>query len=410
MPWRERSLMDVRLRFVQDVHRPGWSVAEVCRRYQVSRKTGYKWLERYEKAGPAGLTDRSHRPYTCPHATPGPIMQQILALQRRFRWGARKVRWLLAQRVPGELVPTVATVHRILERHGRTGRRRASRRRFHPGRPDAPLDQPNAIWTADFKGQFRTGNGIYCYPLTVQDAATRFLLGCRGLLAPTIEASWPVFVRLFRRFGLPERIRTDNGAPFASCALGRLSLLSVWWIRLGIRPELIEPAHPEQNGRHERMHKTLKADTARPPRRTLATQQRRFDWFRARYNTERPHEALGQRLPASLYQPSPRPYPTRLLPISYPGHYEVRRVSRNGGIRWGSRWVNVTHVLAELEIGLEEIDDGLWEVYFGPVWLGRLHQLTGRIIDHLGRPARREGGNHKGKCYQSADNKVSPII
>ncbi len=159
MPWRERSLMDVRLRFVQDVHRPGWSIAEVCRRYEVSRKTGYKWLARYEKAGPAGLVDRSHRPYSCPHATPGPIVQQILALQRRFRWGARKVRWLLAKRVPSELVPTVATIHRILERHGRTGRRRPSRRRFHAGRPDTPLDQPNAIWSADFKGQFRTAMG-----------------------------------------------------------------------------------------------------------------------------------------------------------------------------------------------------------------------------------------------------------
>ena len=254
MSWAERSLMDVRLRFVQDVHRPGWSVAEVCRRYEVSRKTGYKWLERYEQVGPAGLGDRSHRPYSCPHATPAAVVEQILALQRRYRWGARKVRWLLARRVPTDLVPTVATVHRILERHGRTGRRARSRRRFHAGRPDSAFDQPNAIWTADFKGQFRTGNGVYCYPLTVQDGATRFLLGCRGLREPTIEASWPVFARLFRRYGLPERIRTDNGAPFASNALGRLSTLSVWWIRLGIRPELIEPAHPEQNGRHERMH------------------------------------------------------------------------------------------------------------------------------------------------------------
>src|SRR6266516_1181823 len=318
MPWEERSLMDVRLRFVQDVHRPGWSVAEVCRRYQVSRKTGYKWLDRYAKVGPAGLVERSHRPYSCPHATPAVVVEQILALQHRYRWGARKVRWLLAQRVPLDLVPT-------------------------------------------------------------------------------IEASWPVFACLFRRYGLPERIRTDNGAPFASNALGRLSTLSVWWVRLGIRPELIEPAQPEQNGRHERMHKTLKAETARPPRRTLAAQQRRFDWFRHRYNDERPHEALGQRLPASLYHASPRPYPATLLPITYPGHYEVRRVSRNGGIRWGSRWVNGSHVLAELDVGFEEIDDGLWEVYFGPVWLGRLHETTCRIVDHLGRAARREGGNHKGE-------------
>src|SRR5881397_3258702 len=359
MPWEERSLMDVRLRFVQDVHRPGWSIAEVCRRI----------------AGAPGRCAGS------------------------WRSGCRSSscrRW--------------PRFHRILERHGRTGRRRRAHRRFHAGRPDTAFDQPNAIWTADFKGQFRTGNGVYCYPLTVQDGATRFLLGCRGLLAPTIEASEPVFARLFRRYGLPERIRTDNGAPFASNALGRLSTLSVWWVRLGIRPELIEPAHPEQNGRHERMHKTLKAETARPPRRTLAAQQRRFDWFRHRYNAERPHEALGQRLPASLYRESPRPYPATLLPITYPGHYEVRRVSRNGGIRWGSRWVNVSHVLAELDVGFEEIDDGLWEVYFGPVWLGRLHETTCRIVDHLGRAARREGGNHKGKCYQSVDNKVSPII
>ena len=318
MPWEERSLMNVRLRFVQDVHRPGWSVAEVCRRYQVSRKTGYKWLDRYAKVGPAGLVDRSHRPYSCPHATPPVVVEQILALQRRYRWGARKVRWLLAQRVPLDLVPTVATVHRILERHGRTGRRRRAHRRFHAGRPDTAFDQPNAIWTADFKGQFRTGNGVYCYPLTVQDGATRFLLGCRGLLEPTIEASGPVFTRLFRRYGLPERIRTDNGAPFASNALGRLSTLSVWWVRLGIRPELIEPAHPEQNGRHERMHKTLKAETARPPRRTLAAQQRRFDWFPA---------ALQHRAAARSPRPAPPREPVSGVAAPLPHHALADHVS-----------------------------------------------------------------------------------
>src|SRR6059036_461541 len=397
MPWRERSAMDERLRFVQDVHRPGWSIAELCRRYEVSRKTGYKWLQAYARAGPAGLLDGSNRPHTSPQATAPTVVRLILDLQRRYTWGARKVRRLLQARVPADQVPTKTTIHRILERHGRVRPPRRSQRRFHAGAPGTPMDHPNAVWTADFKGQFRTGNGVYCDPLTVQDGATRFLLGCRGLMAPTTEGSQPVFAQLFRHYGLPERIRTDNGQPFASNALGRLSTLSVWWVRLGIRPELIEPAHPEQNGRHERMHKTLKAETARPPRRTLAAQQRRFDWFRQRYNAERPHEALGQQLPASVYHASARPYPTRLLPIAYPGHYEVRRVSRNGGIRWGSRWVNVSHVLAELDVGFEEIDDGLWEVYFGPVWLGRLHEATGRIVDHLGRAARREGGNHEGK-------------
>jgi hypothetical protein len=178
---------------------------------------------------------------------------------------------------------------------------------------------------------------------------------------------------------------------------GRLSTLSVWWMRLGIRPELIEPAHPEQNGRHERMHKTLKADTARPPQAHLGSQQRRFDWFRERYNSERPHEALADATPASCYAPSPRPYRATLEPVVYPGHFERRRVSHNGGIRWRHRWVNVSHLLAELEIGLKEIDDGLWNGYFGPVWLGRFHETVGRIVDQLDRPARRRGGNHKGK-------------
>lgn len=396
MPWRERTAMDERLRFVQDVHRPGWSIAELCRRYGVSRKTGYKWLEAYARGGPAALSDGSHRARTCPHATPDPVVRLILQLQRRYTWGARKVRRLLQDRVPADQVPTKTTVHRILERYGRVQPRRRARRRFHAGPPGTPMDQPNAVWTVDFKGQFRTGDGVYCYPLTVQDGASRFLLGCRGLLHPTTAASWPVFVALFRRYGLPERIRSDNGQPFASNALGRLSTLSVWWVRLGIRPELIEPAHPEQNGRHERMHRTLKAATTRPPAANLATQQRCFDRFRVRYNTERPHEALGDATPASCYQPAPRPYAGTPAPLDYPGHYERRRVSRNGGIRWVNRWVNVSALLAELDVGFEAIDDDLWNVYFGPVWLGRFHEVVGRIVDTLGRPARRSGGNHKG--------------
>lgn len=397
--------MDERLCFVADHRLDLYTMTELCARYGVSRKTGYKWLRAYERAGPAGLRDGSHRPRTSPQATAPAVVRLILELQRRYTWGARKVRRLLAARVPAEDVPTKTTIHRILERHGRVRPRRRSRRRFHAGAPGTPMNQPNAVWTADFKGQFRTGNGVYCYPLTIQDGATRFLLGCRGLVAPTTEGSQPVFAQLFRRYGLPERIRTDNGQPFASNALGRLSTLSVWWVRLGIRPELIEPAHPEQNGRHERMHKTLKAATARPPQAHLAAQQRCFDRFRQRYNAERPHEALGDATPASCYAPSPRPYRATLEPLVYPGHYERRLVSRNGGVRWKHRWVNASHLFAELEIGFEEIDDGLWNVYFGPVWLGRLHEEVGRIVDQLGRPIRRRGDNHKGRSYK----KVLPI-
>jgi hypothetical protein len=251
------------------------------------------------------------------------------------------------------------------------------------------MQAPNQIWTADFKGQFRTRDGLYCYPLTVVDGYSRFLLACQGLLSTKHSDSRLVFLRLFKEHGLPTIIRTDNGVPFATTALGRLSLLSVWWIRLGIYPELIEPAHPEQNGRHERMHRTLKAETTHPPGGNLSSQQRRFNQFREEYNYERPHEALDQETPASKYHPSTREMPRHLHPIDYPAHYEVRLVSRNGGIRWDHQWVNVTHTLGGEYVGLEEVDNDLWDVYFGPLKLGRFDERTLRIEDHLGRTQRR---------------------
>jgi len=251
------------------------------------------------------------------------------------------------------------------------------------------MTAPNLIWTADFKGQFRTRDGIYCYPLTVVDGYSRFLLGCQALDSTAHVGAQPVFRRLFQEFGLPQLIRTDNGVPFATCALARLSQLSVWWIRLGIYPELIEPSHPEQNGRHERMHRTLKAETTRPAAGHRASQQRRFNDFRDEFNNDRPHEALGQDTPASRYRPSPRPFPARLPALEYPSHYETRLVSRNGGIRWSSQWVNVSHVLGGEYVGLEEIDDGIWDVYFGRLKLGRFHERTLRIVDALGRSERR---------------------
>jgi hypothetical protein len=251
------------------------------------------------------------------------------------------------------------------------------------------MTAPNEIWTADFKGQFKTRNGLYCYPLTTQDGFSRYLLGCRGLLEPTTTGARRVFERLFREYGLPRIIRTDNGTPFASHALGRLSTLSVWWVRLGIFPELIEPASPHQNGRHERMHRTLKKATAIPPAPNLRAQQQRFDRFRHDFNHERPHEALAQRLPSELYSASARPFPNRLPPLVYPAHYEVRLVSNNGGIRWGNKRVPVSHLLAQEYVGLEEVDDGRWTVYFGPVVLGWFEERELRIVDHRGRWYRR---------------------
>jgi hypothetical protein len=244
------------------------------------------------------------------------------------------------------------------------------------------------LWTIDFKGHFRTRDGIYCYPLTVVDAASRFLLVCQALLHPTTRLTWLALERLFQEFGVPDRMRSDNGEPFAGMALARLSRLAVWWIKLGITPELIEPGHPEQNPRHERMHRTLKADTTRPPAATCRAQQHRFRTWREEYNERRPHESLNQEPPASVYLRSPRPYRARPAAPEYPGHYEVRRVSRNGGIRWHSRRVPVSQTLIEEYIGFEAIDDGLWDVYFYHCRLGRFDERLGRIIDDQGRSFR----------------------
>jgi hypothetical protein len=270
-------------------------------------------------------------------------------------------------------------------------------RRWHPGRPYTEAHEPNMIWTTDFKGQFKTRDGRYCFPLTVQDMHARFLLGCQGLLDVSIAGTRAVFVRLFQEFGLPERIRSDNGTPFASNALGRLSQLSMWFVRLGITPEFIEPASPYQNGKHENMHLVLKRQATKPPRANLQAQQRVLNTFRYEYNCVRPHEALNGAVPNDLYHSSPRPYPRRLEPLTYPSHFEVRRVSRNGGIRWINQWVNVSNLLGEQYVGFEEVDAGLFDVYFGPVWLGRFVEAKLRIFDNLGRPKRRRGGNHKGR-------------
>ena len=388
MPWRVTSPMYERQRFVLDAEHTPAAFAELCRRYGISRKTGYKWLARYAQFGPESLADRSHRPQQCPHATAPAVIREILQLRKAWRWGARKLHELLLEAHPTAAVPATATIHRILVRHGRVRRPRRSHLRAHPGRPQTPISGPNVVWSVDFKGQFRLGNGRYCYPLTVQDAYSRYLLACDGLEGPLLAPTQQVFQRLFRTYGLPERIRSDNGQPFASCALGRLSQLSVWWLRLGVRPELIQPASPHQNGRHERMHRDLKAETTRPAAPSLSAQQRRFDAFRHTFNEQRPHEALGQRRPAALYAPSDRLYVPRLRPITYPEHFEVRRVSTNGGIRWNQRWVNVSHILAALPVGLEPLTSGTWNVFFGPIHLGWLDERDYRIHDRRGRVER----------------------
>jgi putative transposase len=300
---------------------------------------------------------------------------------------------------------------------------KASRRWRHNKNVGRPLDTgltlaaaPNDVWTTDFKGEFRLGPGPYCYPLTVLDAQSRFLIGCTGLFSTSTLPVQIVFKRLFQRYGLPEVIRSDNGVPFASpIALGRLSKLSVWWIRLGIRPERIELGHPEQNGQHERMHRTLKAEATRPPSASLVQQQQRFDRFRREYNDERPHESLGQRPPASCYTPSSRAFPSPLPAPEYPAHFDVRRVTRNGVISWRGQYVFLTKALAREDVGLEETDTDTWNLSFGPLSLGSYHSPSNTFIPELrwrisGPPTGDEEEQMTGQQAPGNQHQGSPIL
>jgi len=386
MPWSQTSPMNQRTQFIADYLREVLSVTELCDLYGVSRKTAYKWIDRYLRHGPAGIEERSRRPLSSPNQTPEEIVSAILeARQRHPSWGGKKLLTLLHKRQPRWELPARSTVCDILSRHGMVPKKRNRRRIGHPGKPGSLILAPNDLWCADYKGQFKTGDGVYCYPLTVTDGFSRFLLGCQGLNSTAVAQAKPVFTQLFREYGLPKRIRTDNGVPFATNTLARLSTLSAWWIRLGILPELIEPGKPQQNGRHERMHRTLKAETTRPAAANLAAQQRKFNRFREEFNHERPHEALDQQTPASCYSASPREMPSKLPPLEYPDRFEVRYVSANGGIRWKKDWINVSTVCIGEYVGLEEIDDGIWNIYFGPLKLGRLIERHMKIEDEFGR-------------------------
>lgn len=374
--------MDARLQFVADYLTDGFTMTELCRRYGVSRPTGYQLVQRYAAEGEHGLAPRSRRPLTHPQATPAGTVREILQLRARHpHWGPRTLLDRLRQRAPDVAWPAASTVGSLLQARGLI----RPRRRRHPipvaPRGPAPAEAPNAEWSIDFKGQFPTGDGVPCYPLTVMDRFSRYLLACRALAAPRSAPTRAVLEELFREFGLPARIRSDNGVPFAGpTTLARLSRLSVWFIRLGITPELIQPGCPAQNGRHERMHRTLKQYTARPPASTRAAQQRRFAEFRAEYNDERPHAALNGLTPTMLYVPSTRVLPTHLPELTYPGHCEWRRVKPNGCVRWHNEEILVTTVLVGEPVGLEEIADGAWAVYFGPVRLGTLDERRRRIL------------------------------
>jgi len=381
----ETSAVDERRRFVRDFASGQWTMTELCERYRVTRPTGYKWVARERVGGDAALQDQSRAPHASPHQTEVELEALILAARRKYGWGSKKLLGVLAARYPARPWPARSTVNDILDRHGLLRKRRHGRRWAHPGAPVLQTTAANQVWPADFKGQFRTGDGYYCYPLTVTDHFTRRLLTCRGLPSVATSDTRPPFRALFREAGLPDAIRTDNGPPFASTGLHGLSALNVWWMQLAIVHQRIPPASPQANGQHERMHRELKRETTRPAAPTARAQQRRFDQFQQRYNDERPHEALANRTPSSLWTPSTRAYPETLPRPCYPAHMEVRRVSTAGLFCWHSTPVFLSQTLVHQDVGLEEIDDGIWNIVFYQTLLGRFDERT-RQITGVSRP------------------------
>lgn len=388
MPWRETSPMNERLHLCLDYERGLGPMTELAAEYGVSEKTGYKWYARFSEVGVAGLLDQSRAPHHRPQAMGDTTIAAILAAKYAHRdWGPRKLRDHLRLTHPDRRWPAISSIGELLARHGLVRRRR--RRRRVPPMPLhlPPPTAPNERWSIDFKGEFATGGGQLCYPLTVTDNYSRYLLGCTGLTRPTGDGTRHVLHHLFREYGLPIALQSDNGSPFASRGLGRLSRLSVWWIRLGIRPVLNAPRHPEHNARHERMHRTLKAATARPPAASLRAQQQRFDAFRRSFNDVRPHEALGGVPPATYYQASDRSYPRRLAPLEYAPDLLIRRVTHNGTIGWNAQPLYINIALRGELVALREVADGVWTVYFGPYPLGRLHERNMEITPLAGLSA-----------------------
>lgn len=373
MPWKEHGVMEERFRFVEDWDSGDWSMAELCRFYAVSRTTGYKWVGRYEAGGVEALCDLSRAAHRHPNAISPEMEDRVIAMREKYpRWGAPKIRARLERERPGESLPAESTIGAILKRHGLTVPRKRRRVSRSPSQPLAHAGAPNAVWCADFKGWFRTEDGTRIDPLTISDAYSRYLLRCQALKAANYAYSKPVFEAAFREYGLPDRLRVDNGAPFGSNGESGLTGLSVWWIKLGIVPEHIAPGQPQQNGRHERMHRTLKQETASPPGASRRAQQERFDRFRQEYNQERPHQALGQNTPATYYEPSPRRYPERLRAVEYPSDWEVRCVSPAGQMRWLGEYVFVAHALEGERVGLEQIEERRWRVWFSFYEIGIL--------------------------------------
>ena len=380
MPWKETCTMDQRVQFISDYLKGCYPKRDLCMFYGISRPTGDKWIARYDKQGPEGLYDRSRRAHWQPNATAPDIAKRIVEMKLAHQsFGPKKVMDRLRAVEPGTPWPADSTAGDILKRNGLV-RPRRKRRRVPPD-PHALVtcNAPAQSWSADFKGDFRLGSGQRCYPLTLTDNHSRFILQCRALSRMTTEAVKPWFEWVFREYGLPETLRTDNGPPFATLSTGGLSRLSAWWVRLGIRPERIRPAKPSENGRHERMHRSLKEAVISPPSSNLAAQQQRFDAFVEEFNWQRSHEALGRLTPGSVHHVSPRPYPARLPDIAYDSGVVVRKVRQNGEFRWRGQLIYLSQVLAQEPVALIACDNDCFEIRYSFHLLGVLDERTSTI-------------------------------
>lgn len=379
MPWKGVTVSEQKQRFIEDYQLNYYSKTELAERFCISRKTAHKWINRYLEEGPTGLEERSRRPKSCPRQTDAEVVAEVVAVREKHpSWGPKKILNVMERRDRERSLPSIPTAARILDRAGLVKPRRRYRR-AHPGCPKSVPAGPNDIWAADYKGQFRLKNGNYCFPLTVSDLSSRYLLGVDVHPGISLEKTIAYFKGLFEVYGLPNRIRTDNGVPFASNALARLSQLSVWFIKLGIYPELIEPGKPQQNGVHERMHRTLKQEATIPPASSMKGQQRKFDAFMEEFNQERPHEGIGMKRPGEIYRSSDRKMLNRIETYDYPEHFLVRRVSRSGTIRVFHNQVFVSNTLCEDYVGLEEVADGVYDLYICFYQIGRYMLQTNKI-------------------------------
>ncbi|MBN2729240.1 MAG: transposase [Bacteroidales bacterium] len=384
MPWKEQTMVSEKSKFIALYQTEKFTMTELCSHVGISRVTGYAILKNFNEYGEdalEGLT-RAHKSH--PYSTPNEVIEDLLKLRKNHpRWGTRKLRCLLLDDWEEESVPSETTVNSILKKHGLVKPRKVRINRIAKINPYFDPETPNEIWSADFKGKFRMLNKQYCNPLTIADSKSRYLFAVEGLERAVTELVRPVFERVFKEFGLPQMIHTDNGSPFGCVnSLRRMTFLSVWFMELGITPVYSDPGCPTQNGRHERMHRDLKAEATRPPGRNLADQQRLFDQFVIDYNTIRPHEALDMRRPVSVHEKSPRNYAGIIYDCDYDRDFDVRMVSANGFVRWKSKyWMPVSTALSGKMIGIKEVLDGVWELYYRHVLLGYFNEKTGKTYE-----------------------------